>query len=77
MGSVVESVCLKETQVLSLRSGGSPGEGNSNPLQDSCLGNPMHTGAWQATVRGLTQELDLPEQLKQQWGKELKGSELG
>ena len=37
----------------------------------------MHTGAWQATVRGLTQELDLPEQLKQQWGKELKGSELG
>ena len=26
-------------------SGRSPGEGNGNPLQDSCLGNPMHRGA--------------------------------
>ena len=24
----------------------SPGEGNGNPLQDSCLGNPMDRGAW-------------------------------
>ena len=28
----------------------SPGEGNGNPLQHSCLGNPMDRGAWQATV---------------------------
>ena len=28
----------------------SPGEGNINPLQYSCLGNPMDRGAWQATV---------------------------
>ena len=28
----------------------SPGEGNGNPLQYSCLGNPMDRGAWQATV---------------------------
>ena len=34
-------------------SGRSPGEGNSNPLQHSCLGNPMDRGAWQATVRGV------------------------
>ena len=27
-------------------SGRSPGEGNDNPLQDSCLENPMDTGAW-------------------------------
>ena len=27
-------------------SGRSPGEGNGNPLQYSCLGNPMDTGAW-------------------------------
>jgi len=27
----------------------SPGEGNGNPLQYSCLGNPMDRGAWQAT----------------------------
>ena len=30
--------------------GTSPGEGNGNPLQYSCLGNPMDRGAWQATV---------------------------
>ena len=27
-----------------------PGVGNGNPLQYSCLGNPMDRGAWQATV---------------------------
>ena len=32
--------------------GRSPGEGNSNPLQDSCLENPMDRGVWQATVHG-------------------------
>ena len=30
--------------------GRSPGGGHSNPLQYSCLGNPMDRGAWQATV---------------------------
>ena len=30
-------------------SGRSPGVGNANPLQYSCLGNPMHRGAWQVT----------------------------
>ena len=33
---------------------GSPGEGNGNPLQYSCLGNPMDRGAWWATVLGVT-----------------------
>ena len=31
-------------------SGRSPGEGNGNPLQYSCLGNPMDRGAWWARV---------------------------
>ena len=31
-------------------SGRSPGEGNGNPLQYSCLGNPMDREAWRATV---------------------------
>ena len=31
-------------------SGRSPGERNGNPLQCSCLGNPMDRGAWRATV---------------------------
>ena len=30
-----------------------PGEGNGNPLQYSCLENPMDGGAWQATVHGV------------------------
>ena len=38
-------------------SGGSPGGGNDNLLQYSCLENPMDRGAWQATVHGAT-ELD-------------------
>ena len=39
--------------------GRSPGEGNDNPLQYSCLGNPMDGGAWWATVRGVAKELDV------------------
>ena len=33
--------------------GGSPGEGTSNPLQYSCLENPMNRGVWRATVLGV------------------------
>jgi len=33
--------------------GRSPGEGNDNPLQCSCLGNPMDRETWQATVHGV------------------------
>ena len=36
------------------RSGRSPGEGNGNPFQNSCLGNPMDRGAWWATAYGFT-----------------------
>ena len=32
--------------------GRSPGGGHGNPLQYSCLENPMHRGAWRATVHG-------------------------
>ena len=34
-------------------SGRSPGGGNGNPLQYSCLGNPMDRGAWRAAVHGV------------------------
>ena len=34
-------------------SGKSPGEGNDNPLQYSCLENSMDRGVWQATVHGV------------------------
>ena len=34
--------------------GSSPGEGNGNPLQYSCLENPMDRGLWQAIVHGVS-----------------------
>ena len=39
-------------------SGRSLGEGNGNPLQYSCLGNPIDRRAWQATVHEVAKELD-------------------
>ena len=39
-------------------SGRSPGGRKGNPLQYSCLRNPMDRGAWWATVHGVTRELD-------------------
>ena len=38
--------------------GRSLGEGNDNPLQYSCLGNPMDRGAWWTTIHGVTKESD-------------------
>ena len=42
-------------------SGRSPGGGNGNPLQYSCLGNPRDRGAWRATVHGVEKEWDATE----------------
>ena len=39
--------------------GRSPGEGNGNSLQYSCLGNPMEIRAWKAIVLGVAEELDI------------------
>ena len=36
----------------------SPGGGNGNPLQYSCLGNPTDRGAWRATVHRVAKESD-------------------
>ena len=38
-------------------SGNPPREGNGNPLQNSCLGNPMDRGAWRATVHGVAKRV--------------------
>ena len=45
-----ESACSVGDPSLTPGSGRSPGEGNGNPFQYSCLENPMTGGAWQATV---------------------------
>ena len=49
-GSLVgkESACNAGDPGLITGLGSSPGEGNGNSLQYSCLGNPVDTGAWQA-----------------------------
>ena len=54
-----------ETQVRSLSLEDPPEEGNGNPLQYSCLENPMDKGAWRAIVHGVTKESDTTEQLIQ------------
>ena len=43
--------------------GRSPGEKHGNPVQYSCLENPMDTGAWWATVHGVTKSWTLLKQL--------------
>ena len=58
-----ESACNAGNLDLIPGSGRSPGEGNGNPLQYSCLGNSMDRGAWRATVHGVPKESDTTEQL--------------
>ena len=48
-----ESACSAGDLGLISESGRSPGEGNGNPLQYSCLENPMDRRTWQATVHGV------------------------
>ena len=50
-----ESVCNAGDSGLIPGLGRSPGKGNDNPLQYSCLENPMDRGAWWATVHGVAQ----------------------
>ena len=49
-----ESACNAGDTSLIPESGRSPGEGNGNPLQYSCLRNPMDRGGWWVTVHGVT-----------------------
>ena len=49
-----ECLPMQETRVQSLGWEKSPGEGNGNALQYSCLDNPIDRGAWQAPVHGVT-----------------------
>ena len=53
MAQMVKNLSTRqETRTPGL--GRSPTEGNGNPLQYSCLENPMDRGAWQATVHGIS-----------------------
>ena len=64
-----ESACNAGDLGSTSGSGRSPGGGNGNPLQHSCLENPMDRGAWRAAVHGVarvgnksckTEQLTLP-----------------
>ena len=53
-GSVVKNPSANPGDTGSISgSGGSPVGGHGNPLQHSCLGNPMKRGVWRATVHGV------------------------
>ena len=55
--SVVRSLLASAGDVGSISvSRRSPGGGNGNPLQYSCLGNPVDRGAWRATIHRVTKE---------------------
>ena len=59
-GTVVKNLPANAEDVCSIPGSGKfPGEGNGNPLQYSCLGNPMDRGAWQASVHGVAKESDM------------------
>ena len=55
-GSVVKNLPANSGDVGSIPgSGRSHGDGNGNPLQYSCLKNPMDRGAWRARVHGVAE----------------------
>ena len=69
-----ESACNAGDLGSSPGSRRSPGEGNGNPLQFSCLENPMDKGAWRATVHGVARVgHDLVTKQRQQRGGSKKG----
>ena len=53
--AVTESACHAGDTGSIPGLGRSPGEGNGDPLQSSCLGNPMDRGAWWAAVHGVAE----------------------
>ena len=59
-GSVVKNLPADAEDAGSIPGWGrSPGEGNDNPLQYSCLENPVDRGAWWAIVHGVAKELSM------------------
>ena len=56
-----EFACNAGDLGLTPGSGRSPGEGNDNLLQHSCLENPMDRGAWRAVVHGVPKKSDTTE----------------
>ena len=63
-----ESACIAGDPGSVPGSGRSPGEGHRNPIQCSCLENPMDRGAWRATIHGVTKnQTQLSDQYTHTW----------
>ena len=60
---MVESACNAGDLDSIPGSGRSPGEGNGNSFQYSCLENPVGGGAWQSIVHGVPEESDMSDWL--------------
>ena len=58
-GSVVKNLAANAGDVGSIPASKISGEENGNPLQYSCLENPMDRGAWWVTVHGVAKESDM------------------
>ena len=64
-GSVVKNLSVNAGDTVSiLRWGRSPREGNGNPLQYSCLGNPIDRRAWWATVHRVAKNLPAMQEMQ-------------
>ena len=67
-GSVVKNLLVNAGDAASIPgSGRSPGEGNGNPLQYSCLKNPVDRGVWQATVHWVAKSWTWLSTAQQRW----------
>ena len=53
VGQLVKNVPIMQETQVQFPGQGSPGEGNGNPHQYSCLENPVDRGVWPATVHGV------------------------
>ena len=75
-GSVVANLPVNAGDVGSIPgSGWFTGEGNGNPFQFYCLGNPMDRGAWRVIVLGVTNSVEHDLMTKQQrWDLKIKWS---
>ena len=54
-GYICLYIQLDRASLVTLGSRRSPGKGNDNPLQYSCLGSPVDRGAWRATAHGVAE----------------------
>ena len=73
MAQVSACQCRRHGSIPGL--GRSPGEGNGNLLQYSCLGNSMLRGAWWAVVHGVTKESHMTGQLNSNNNQQAEGPE--